>query len=294
MPGRVIVCHRDGAKPDKQRTAGPDAVVKPRTAGLDAGATLWKLAIADPDDWDVRLLDAGDVAGVKAWLETVRPQRIGLTGGGANALVSQLDSVEARVVAEFDAWIAGAPDLARAAGLALPETYLLASVGTGVSVSRVSGDAGERIAGLTVGGGTLLGLAELLLGTRDFDRIVELAQRGDRRRVDLSIGDIYPLGDAPRIADAPAAHFAKLDSREPADVAAALVAMLGHAVALVCAPLARAQDIGLVIYCGTTLRDNTPLVDALRWQTEVYGLRAAFPTGGAFCGALGAARLAAR
>lgn len=42
-----------------------------------------------------------------------------------------------------------------------------------------------------IGGGTLLGLANLLTGEKDFDKILELSQRGDNSEVDMLVKDIY-------------------------------------------------------------------------------------------------------
>ena len=42
-----------------------------------------------------------------------------------------------------------------------------------------------------IGGGTLLGLANLLTGINDFDTILEMSKRGDNSHVDLLVKDIY-------------------------------------------------------------------------------------------------------
>lgn len=42
-----------------------------------------------------------------------------------------------------------------------------------------------------IGGGTLLGLANLLTGVNDFDRILEMSKRGDNSEVDMLVKDIY-------------------------------------------------------------------------------------------------------
>ena len=42
-----------------------------------------------------------------------------------------------------------------------------------------------------IGGGTLLGLSNLLTGINDFDKILEMSKRGDNSQVDLLVKDIY-------------------------------------------------------------------------------------------------------
>ena len=42
-----------------------------------------------------------------------------------------------------------------------------------------------------IGGGTLLGLSNLLTGVNDFDTIIQMAQEGDNSNVDMLVKDIY-------------------------------------------------------------------------------------------------------
>ena len=53
---------------------------------------------------------------------------------------------------------------------------LLVSIGTGVSIIKINDfNSFERVSGTMIGGGTLIGLANLLTGHRDFEKIIELA-----------------------------------------------------------------------------------------------------------------------
>lgn len=42
-----------------------------------------------------------------------------------------------------------------------------------------------------IGGGTLLGLSNLLTGIKDFDQIIDLSKQGDNGQVDMLVKDIY-------------------------------------------------------------------------------------------------------
>ena len=56
---------------------------------------------------------------------------------------------------------------------------LLVSIGSGVSLIKVNDiNNFERVGGTMIGGGTLLGLANLMTGIHDFDTIIEKAQAG--------------------------------------------------------------------------------------------------------------------
>ena len=54
---------------------------------------------------------------------------------------------------------------------------MLVSIGSGVSMLKVSscGDKFERVSGTMIGGGTLVGLSNLLTGVNDFDEIIRLS-----------------------------------------------------------------------------------------------------------------------
>ena len=63
-----------------------------------------------------------------------------------------------------------------------------------------------------IGGGTLIGLSNLLTGHKDFDKIIELASRGNHQNDDMLVRDIYgqnsPFKDLQ--GDLLASSFAKI------------------------------------------------------------------------------------
>lgn len=59
-----------------------------------------------------------------------------------------------------------------------------------IKVNPVTGTF-ERVSGTMIGGGTLVGLSNLLTGIKDFDKIIELSQQGDNSGVDMLVKDIY-------------------------------------------------------------------------------------------------------
>lgn len=53
---------------------------------------------------------------------------------------------------------------------------LLVSIGSGVSIIKVNDfNSFERVSGTMIGGGTLIGLSNLLTGNKDFEKIIEKA-----------------------------------------------------------------------------------------------------------------------
>lgn len=258
-------------------------------AGVDVGATLAKI-VTGGDVASGTVLASGDLARVRAEIAARQPRRVAATGGGAALLGERVGGAPVARVPEFDAWARGVAILAAAADLGLPAVHLVACVGTGTSVLRVGAGPVVRVGGTAVGGGTLMGLGRLLTPARRFEDLVALATIGDRRRVDLLVGEVYPGGDAPEaIRDLTASNLAKLGSTHPADLAHAIVGLVGETVALVTGALAAATGVDTVVYCGTTLVRNPPLVGIVRAITEHFGHQSHVLERGSFGGALGAA-----
>jgi type II pantothenate kinase len=265
--------------------------------GVDVGATLAKIAVRGRDGvLHFHLEAAEDFDAVVRRVEEARPERVGLTGGGAAELGRRLAGAAAQVN-EFAAWGAGAAALLRRDGTS-SERHLLVSLGTGTSVMLADGMAVTRIGGTALGGGTIVGLGSALLGTDRFTEIAELAARGTRRQVDLLVSDIYRAGEIPLAGELTAANFGKLAKRRqegspaPEDVAAALMGLVGENVALVCAGLAAASQVRRIVFAGSTLRSNRSLVEVLRQITLLLGREPTFLQDGEFAGAYGALLLA--
>jgi type II pantothenate kinase len=259
------------------------------TLGIDAGATLCKLALLRGEQIHTWQCASCDLDAARAQVATLRPDRIVATGGGAARLGAELAGVAVELEGEFDAWARGAPALAAQEGIALPARYLLVSLGTGTSILLLAGGKSERVGGSALGGGTLLGLGQLLLGTASFSEIAALAARGDRRSVDLLVGDIYEGSDIPLSRDLNASSFAKLASRKPEDIAHALTGLIGENLGLICAHLAQVHGATCVLYCGSTLTQNPALRAVLAGIGRMTSRSVAFLERGGFGGAIGAA-----
>lgn len=263
--------------------------------GVDLGATLTKLVapkVLGSFGGSWLRLPSQDLGAVRAQLEHWRPQRIGATGGGAGELGASLAGTTILPVREFDAWGRGAPLIARASGIELPPSYLLVSLGTGTSALVVRDGTVDRVGGSALGGGTLLGLGRLLVGETSFQDIARLAAQGDRRKVDLLVRDIYRQGNLPLPGDLNAASFGKLESTERADLADALMGLVGENVGIIATALAKASGVETIVFCGSTLDENPALEAALSFATRAFGGQPLYLPRGAYCGAVGAAAIA--
>jgi type II pantothenate kinase len=262
--------------------------------GVDAGASLVKLAMQEGAALRNELIPASALDVVAERVTKLGPHRLGLTGAGAGELARRLEAESVRVT-EFSAWGTGVRRLLAAQRPDVSEPYLLVSLGTGTSVLLAQGLGVSRVGGTALGGGTLMGLGGLLLGGASFDEIIALAARGDRRRVDLLVSDIYRPGEIALAGDATAANFGKPLGRAsppPEDLANAIMGLLGENVALICTGLAAAHGVRRIVYGGSTLRGNRPLRDVLTLITAAFGREPLFLDEGEFAGALGALELA--
>lgn len=140
-----------------------------------------------------------------------------------------------------------------------PAPAIVVSLGTGTGIVLADPPAPpQRLVGSGIGGGTLLGLAKLLLGTTDVTRIGELARHGDVSRCDLTVGDILGGGVGPVPAEATAAHFARV-AREgsvvprPEDIAASLLNLIGQAVLRLAFEAARFHQARSIVLVGHVL-----------------------------------------
>jgi type II pantothenate kinase len=151
---------------------------------------------------------------------------VAATGAGSHRLQQRLCGCSVERVSEIVAIGHGG------IGIAGGGDALIASLGTGTAMVSVRDGVMTHVTpGNGVGGGTLLGLSRALLGTDDLAELCRLADAGDRKRLDITIGEAVggPLGVLP--TDGTASNFAKYaagSKRE--DVAAALVNLVAEVV----------------------------------------------------------------
>lgn len=198
-----------------------------------------------PDETTLRALIA------QAGLDVREISAIFVTGGHSRHLPAMLDGIALTHVGEAKAIGRGG---LRAANLS---EALVVSLGTGTAMVLSRGDQFMHLGGSAVGGGTLLGLGQLLLGTRDPQEIAALAEQGDLSKVDLTVGDIIggPIGRVP--AEFAAAHFGKVIKADASpsrvDIAAGLCNLIGQAIATTVLPTATAVQQSVIVLTGNLI-----------------------------------------
>jgi type II pantothenate kinase len=207
----------------------------------------------DPDEASVRMLLANH--GVD--LDDL--PYLAVTGGRHRVLPDQMGKTTVVKINEVQAIGRGGQALLGLEGDERGIPLMVASCGSGTALIKAQGASYAHVSGTAVGGGTMLGLARLILNTVDPLTIERLATDGDRNAADLSLADVItgPIGSLP--ADATAVNFGRLGrasfhgavSRE--DMAAALVNLIGQTIALITINASRAQGCEQVVLIGHML-----------------------------------------
>jgi type II pantothenate kinase len=153
-------------------------------------------------------------------------------------------------------------------GLALAglQEALVVSAGTGTAMVAARESEMQHFTGSAVGGGTLLGLSRLLLGTTDPLEVARLAAQGDSGRVDSTLLDVIGGGIGHLPPDATAVNLGRLlKGSEPSreDLAAGLVTMVGQVIAVVAINALKAAELRQVVIVG-----HLPDLDPIRRAFE--------------------------
>lgn len=169
------------------------------------------------------------------------------------------------------------------------DKIIVVSMGTGTSLVKCDGDKIEHIGGIGIGGGTLQGLARLMLKTDDIRTVSEIAMNGDVSKINLTIGDISakPLPGLPMSAVASLFGNAKSDaSRE--DIAIGLIWAVLQSVGQSAVLASIGSDIREYVMIG-----NLTLLPQCRRVfppiEKLYRVKLIIPENSEYCTAIGAA-----
>ncbi len=210
---------------------------------------------------------------------------IAVTGGNRTMLPHTIDD---RMLHRVDEVLAiGRGGLA----LANLESALVTSAGSGTACVAATVNGAQHVTGTGVGGGTLVGLGRLLLGTVDPKEIDALAQRGSDTAYNLTIAEVLggAIGSLP--PETTAVNFGRV-ARHPVeasreDMAAALVNMVGQVIAVIAINAARAQQLPHAVIVGH-LADLASIRRTFGLVAKFYGATILTPEAGGSATAMGA------
>ncbi|GLG95538.1 Pantothenate kinase 4 [Gryllus bimaculatus] len=184
--------------------------------------------------------------------------------------------------------------------------YLLVNIGSGVSIMKVmSDDSYERIGGTATGGGTFWGLGTLLTKAKGFDELLELAEKGDHRNVDMLVKDIYGgdyksmglPGDLIASSFGKAMHshkdrnFNAATQFSEADVARSLLFTISNDVGQIACLYAMMHKLNTVYFGGYFLRNHPLSMHTVSFSINYWSrgqVKALFLRHEGYLGAIGA------
>ena len=213
---------------------------------------------------------------------------IALTGGHHNLIGNVLDNVPVIHVNEVDAIGKGGFHLSK---LEPNKQALIVNSGSGTACILAKGGEFIHCSGTGVGGGTVLGLSKLLLGTSDPQEIQELAKKGDANETDLILEDVVSSSIGLLPPNTTAVNFGKISktvekvSKE--DLAAGIVNLVGQTVARIATSVAMTFQVSDIIVVGRT-PSFTSLRKSLKDAALLTNFTPHFPKNAEFASALGA------
>jgi type II pantothenate kinase len=210
-------------------------------------------------------------------------EHISATGVGANKLPDTLFSIPVQKIDEFTAIGSGGAYLA---GI---NSAIVTSMGTGTAIIQFDNGKSKHWGGSGVGGGTLTALAQQLLGTQDFDSIIQFAKSGNLENVDLKVGDLADDGLHGLGSDLTASNFGKLKGNgNKNDLALGLINMILQTIAVLSFAACRSENIETLILTGklTTLPQVQETFSKIG---QLYSKNHIIPELSSFATAIGAA-----
>lgn len=213
-------------------------------------------------------------------------EKVMITGVGSSFVGNNIYGLETVHVNEF---IANGKGGLYLSGI---DEAVVVSMGTGTAYVYSNGKTDEYIhlGGTGVGGGTLVGIADKLLGIRSAQHVAELALGGDLNNVDLRISDITEDDISPTLSNnATASNFGKvsdLASRE--DIALGLVNMVFETIAMLAIFSARMKNVKNIVLIGnlTVLPQAKEIFANLE---KMFGVNIIIPENAAYGTVIGAA-----
>ena len=213
---------------------------------------------------------------------------LAVTGGKHLNLGNKIESTKIIHVNEIDAVGEGAMNLS---GLSGKNPIIIVSAGSGTACILAQDGNFMHCSGTGVGGGTVLGLSKLLLGTADPIEIAKLAKEGNESGVDLILEDVVsgPIGELP--SETTAVNFgkiSKIDSEvSKQDIAAGIVNLVGQTAARIATSVATTFNAKEIVVVGRSASFNG-LKNSLEQAASIMGFSPHFPKNGEYASALGA------
>ena len=217
---------------------------------------------------------------------------LSVTGGKHLELGDIIDSTPIVHVNEIEAIGEGSMNLS---GIEKKESVIIVSAGSGTACIHALEGIYTHCSGTGVGGGTILGLSKLLLGTTDPVEIASLASKGDESEVDLILKDVIsgPIGKLPSTTTA--VNFGKISKVDSVytreGIAAGIINLVGQTAARIATSVALMFEAKKIVVVGRA-PSFVGLKNSLEQAAALTGFEPYFPENGEYASALGALLIA--
>ncbi|MFP7472193.1 type II pantothenate kinase [Niallia taxi] len=256
--------------------------------GIDAGGSMIKLAFEQNGRIHFRKYPNAQTDTALKWLKLFEWNDTAITGSKA-AYLKQAFFPDASILPEFDAVCTGARWLKDREYPHVNDEFLLVNIGTGTSWFKVSKKGHSRVLGSGIGGGTIMGLAQLLTGVQDFAKITELASKGSKNKIDVLVKDLYEedIGINGSLTASNFGYGNTLDGSKE-DKLSSLFQMTAETIVLMSQQAGTIHQIDQIIYAGGAVSVNMPLQKSISSFDYLFPKSQLFLQDGQFCGACGA------
>ena len=181
-------------------------------------------------------------------IDLIDVSKIAVTGGKSSDLPNLYKNISIVKVNEVEAIGLGAKEVYGFED----KSFVAVSTGTGTACVFGKKNNFTHLGGISIGGGTLQGISNYLLGTSEINAITDLAKKGCRKKLDFSIGEVVnDIGNL--YPEVTASNFAKAklnNNHKAEDVAASITNMIGEVIGTVAYLNALLMNVDKVFFLG--------------------------------------------
>ncbi len=254
-----------------------------KIVGFDQNKSLIKPMIVTADDPVTSIYGAFGKFTDSNRLGLDDVEKVMITGVGSSFINKSIYNLKCEHTPEFKSIGLGGLYLS-----SLKEAIIV-SLGTGTAlVHAKKGQSPDYLGGTGVGGGTLMGLSNKLLGLSKIESIDELAKSGDINNVDLKIKDMSKK-DIGLSSHMTAANFGKIsDTATHSDMAIGLINMVFETVGMISYFAAKQYNLKDIVLTGnlTQISQAHEIFDTLN---KMFNMNFVIPGNAQYSTVIGAA-----
>ncbi|WP_196888684.1 hypothetical protein [Aureivirga sp. CE67] len=136
------------------------------------------------------------------------------------------------------------------------DSCIIVNIGTGTSFVKYEKGETTHLIGTGIGGGTLLGLSQRLLGTNSSFEIEKLAENGNLNEINITANDLFEESFSFLKGDITISNFAK-NSTETNNLAIGICSLVAEPIVSILKAHLENMDSKKVLFCGGTTENQS-------------------------------------